>query len=155
MFLNNYFKFGDTFWRQKSGTGMGISPAPPWATIFFGLYETQLLAKWKQHISFYKRFIDDVLGIWLCHPCPIRDRKLWDEFCRDMQQWHGLEWKFEAPSNTVDFMDLTISIVGDRVETTIFEKPQNLYLYLPSPSSLPPGQGTGLVMGQVVTSAPE
>ena len=37
VFKHNYLKFGDTYWRQRSGTGMGISPAPPWATIFFGL----------------------------------------------------------------------------------------------------------------------
>jgi hypothetical protein len=31
---NNVIQFGDTYWRQISETGMGISPAPPWATIF-------------------------------------------------------------------------------------------------------------------------
>jgi hypothetical protein len=45
VFKHNFLKFGDTYWRQKSGTGMGISPAPPWTTIFFGLYEEQLLSK--------------------------------------------------------------------------------------------------------------
>jgi hypothetical protein len=50
----------------------------------------------------------------------------------------------------MDFMDLSISIVGNHVETTIYEKPQNLYLYLPSHSSHPPGQGTGMVLGQVL-----
>ena len=128
----------------------GESPAPPWATIFFGLYEKELLPKWQQHIAFYRRFIDDVVGVWLCNPCPTRDRELWTEFCHDMQQWHGLEWECKDPSDTIDFMDMKISNVGDRVETTIFKKPQNLYLYLPSHSSHPPGQGTGLVMGQVL-----
>jgi hypothetical protein len=91
-----------------------------------------------------------VLGTWRSHSCPIRDRELWDEFCHDLNQWHGLEWECEAPSTTVNFMALTITIIGDRVETTIFEKPQNLYLYLPAHSSHPPGQGTGLVLGQVL-----
>ena len=129
---------------------MGISPAPPWATIFFGLYENVLLPKWAERVSFYKRFIDDVLGVWLCHPCPSQDRLLWNDFCNDMQQWHGLVWDCEAPSTSVDFMDLSISIVGNRVKTTIYEKPQNLYLYLPSHSSHPPGQGTGMVLGQLL-----
>ncbi len=150
VFKHNYLKFGDTYWRQRSGTGMGISPAPPWATIFFGLYEEKLLSKWKEHVGFYKRFIDDVLGTWRSHPCPTRDSELWDEFCHDMNQWHGLEWDCETPSTTIDFMDLTISIIGNCVETTLFEKPQNLYLYLPAHSSHPPGQGTGLVLGQVL-----
>jgi hypothetical protein len=150
IFQNNYFKFGDTFWRQKSGTGMGISPAPPWATIFFGLYEDTLIPKWKEVIPFYKRFIDDILGVWLCHPCPVRDLELWNEFKSDMQRWHGLEWDCESPSTAVDFMDLSITIAGDRVVTSLYEKPQNLYLYLPEHSSHPPGQGTGLVFGQVL-----
>ncbi len=120
IFENNYFKFGDTYWLQKSGTGMGISPAPPWATIFFGLYENVLLPRWAERVSFYKRFIDDVLGVWLCHPCPSQDRLLWNDFCNDMQQWHGLVWDCEAPSTSVDFMDLSISIVGNRVKTTIY-----------------------------------
>ena len=91
-----------------------------------------------------------MLGTWRSHPCPTRDSELWDEFCHDMNQWHGLEWDCEAPSTTIDFMDLTISIIGNCVETTLFEKPQNLYLYLPADSSHPPGQGTDLVLGQVL-----
>eukprot|EP00804_Cyclotella_cryptica_P002055 CCRYP_017845-RB/>CCRYP_017845-RB protein AED:0.40 eAED:0.40 QI:0/-1/0/1/-1/0/1/0/129 len=30
VFENNIIAFGDTYWQQISGTGMGISPAPPW-----------------------------------------------------------------------------------------------------------------------------
>jgi len=29
IFKNNIIAFGDTYWQQISGTGMGISPAPP------------------------------------------------------------------------------------------------------------------------------
>ncbi len=43
VFKNNFIQFGDTYWQQISGTGMGISPAPPWATIFYALHEQQLL----------------------------------------------------------------------------------------------------------------
>ena len=94
IFRNNLFKFGDTFWRQKSGTGMGISPAPPWATIFFALHEDTVVEKWSAHLPFYRRCIDDVPGVWLCHPNPSKDEALWKEFCHNMQQWHGLEWEY-------------------------------------------------------------
>jgi hypothetical protein len=66
-----------------------------------------------------------------------------------MNQWYGLEWEYETPSTNVNFMDLTISIIGDRVETTLYEKPQNLHLYLSAHSSHPPGQRAGIVLGQV------
>ena len=43
VFENSIIVFEDIYWRQISGTGMGISPAQPWATIFFGLFKTGLL----------------------------------------------------------------------------------------------------------------
>ena len=150
VFRNNYFKLGDTYWKQQSGTGMGISPAPPWATIFYALHEETILAKWSKHLVFYKRFIDDVIGIWLVHPDPIINEKLWTEFQSDMNQWHGLEWTCTEPALSCDFMDLTISISGTKLHTTLFEKAQNLYLYLPPHSAHSKGVLTGLVFGQVL-----
>ena len=129
---------------------MGISPAPPWATIFFGLFETGLLQRWSSNLGFYRRFIDDVIGIWIPHPCSSINNQLWNSFTHDMQQWHGLQWTCESPSISVNFMDLTISIKNGRLETALFEKPQNLYLYLPPHSSHPNGIITGLVFGQIL-----
>eukprot|EP00956_Cyclotella_meneghiniana_P031768 scaffold84611_cov48-Cyclotella_meneghiniana.AAC.1 len=101
---------------------------------------------------------DDVFGIWLTHEDPVQDKLLWDEFCRDMDSWHGLRWKCEAPSRSVNFMDLTITIVNGRLETTLFEKAMNLYLYLPPHSSHPRGrpatQCTGDVIGKPLTQCP-
>jgi hypothetical protein len=150
VFENNIIAFGDTYWQQTSGTGMGISPAPPWATIFYGLYERSLLAQWGDRIGFYRRFIDDVFGIWISHPCQDTNEQLWREFQMDMQKWHDLEWTCEPLSTSVNFMDLTISIEGTRLSTTLYEKPQNLYLYLPPHSSHPRGIAAGLILGQVL-----
>jgi hypothetical protein len=67
-----------------------------------------------------------------------------------MNGWYGLTWDCTEPSTSVNFMDLTISIVNSRLETTLYEKPQNLYLYIPPHSSHPKGVYTGLVFGQVL-----
>ncbi len=73
IFCNNVIQFGDTLWHQISGTGMSISPAPPWATIFYALPENTFLPLWSHHIIFYERFIDDVFGIWIPHQSPAQD----------------------------------------------------------------------------------
>ena len=45
-------------------------------------------------------------------------------------------------SPQVDDMDITISLMGDRLETNLFEKKMALYLYLPLRSSHSPGMGS-------------
>ncbi|KAL3786063.1 LOW QUALITY PROTEIN: hypothetical protein ACHAWO_007252 [Cyclotella atomus] len=135
VFENNLFKLGDTFWKQILGTAMGTPPAPPWATIFFALKEMGLLPKWSTFLHFYKRFIDDVLGVWLVHPDPEYNKKMWLEFQADMNSWFGLEWVCTDLATSVNFMDLTITIADGHLETTLFEKAQNLYLYIPPHSS--------------------
>eukprot|EP00804_Cyclotella_cryptica_P009495 CCRYP_006218-RA/>CCRYP_006218-RA protein AED:0.15 eAED:0.15 QI:0/-1/0/1/-1/0/1/0/126 len=86
VFANSIVKFGDTYWCQTSGTGMGVSPAPPWATIFYTLHEQHFIPKWNAHIVFYKRCIDDIIGIWLPYPDMDTDTNLWSAFCNDLQQ---------------------------------------------------------------------
>jgi hypothetical protein len=150
VFRNNIFKLGDTTWRQTSGTGMGISPAPPWATLFYALHEKDMVPRWQKYVSFYKRFIDDVFGIWLSDPDPTVNLEMWNAFQSDMNAWYGLEWTCTTPSHTCNFMDLTITIENGKLSTTLFEKAQNLHLYLPPTSSHPRGCSTGLVFGQVL-----
>ena len=47
-------------------------------------------------------------------------------------------------------MDITVSIAGDGLHTTLYEKPLALYLYIPPHSAHPPGILTGHVYGEVL-----
>ncbi|KAL7485665.1 hypothetical protein ACHAW6_011260 [Cyclotella cf. meneghiniana] len=149
VFNNNILQFGDTYWRQISGTGMGIAPAPPWATIYYAIHENSFLPSWKTNLLFYRRFIDDVFGIWLCDPHPDKNTTLWASFQNTMQGWYGLEWEFSNLTNTCNFMDLSLSIVNQKIHSTLYEKKQNLYLYIPPNSSHPTGMLSGLIHGNV------
>lgn len=146
--LNNVFTFGDTAWHQLSGTAMGTPPAPPYATVFYGIHEDTFLDRFPS-LRFYKRFIDDVIGIWVPDPDPAVDAASWTEFQACMNSYHGMQWTFSDRGASVDFMDLTISLRGARLHTTLYEKALNLYLYIPPHSSHPPGVLTGLVLGNL------
>ena len=76
VFENNVIAFGDTYWKQISGTDMGISPVHPRATIFFSLFETGLLQHWSTNLVFYRCFVDEVIGIWIPDPYPPTNEKL-------------------------------------------------------------------------------
>ena len=145
--LNNIFSFGDMTFKQLNGTAMGTPPAPPYATIYYGLHEKPFLPKHKKHVIFYKRFIDDVFGIWLPHPNPQTNARLWEEFKDSMNNFPGLTWEFEDPSDKVNFMDLTITTQNGHISTSLFEKPINLHLYIPPHSAHPPGLLPGIVHG--------
>ena len=87
LMTNNILKFGDTYWLQKVGTEMGAPPAPPWATIFFGIHEETMLAKFGDRLQLYRCFIDDVLGIWMVNPDPYKYHLQWTSFVSLMQDY--------------------------------------------------------------------
>ena len=65
-----------------------------------------------------------------------------------MNAFPGLTWEFSERSKSVDFMDMTISIINSNtIETTLFEKRLNLHLYIPPHSAHPPGLLPGIVYG--------
>ena len=95
----NVIQIDDTHWLQKSATATGAPPTPPWATIFFGIHEETVLARFGQKLQLYCCFIDDVLGIWIFDPDPVEDRRQWMSFVELMQDYYGLEWIFEERPN--------------------------------------------------------
>jgi hypothetical protein len=146
---NNLFKFGDTFWRQTDGTAMGAPPAPAYATIYYAIHELYLLRHFGRYLHFYRRYIDDALAIWRSSHNPTEDTHQWNEFKIAMDQFGTLTWKVEDRTDTVDFMDLTISIEhsNKRLITKIFEKKENPYLYLSPSSAHTPGMIKGTIIG--------
>ena len=144
---NNIFTFGDMTFQQLNGTAMGTPPAPPYATLYYSVFEDSFLHDYSGQLMLYKRFIDDVIGIWLCDPDQDTDATHWNAFQTSMNKGRGLKWEFSKLSTQVDFMDLTISIHGNRIHTTLYEKPLNLYLYIPPHSAHPPGLLPGIIYG--------
>ena len=60
----NIFTFGDLTLKQLNGTAMGTPPALPYATIYYGIHEEKFLPHHARRVILYRRFINDVIGIW-------------------------------------------------------------------------------------------
>jgi hypothetical protein len=130
LMLNNIIQFGDTYRRQITGSATGISPAPPWAIIFYAIHKQDFVPHWSNNLLLWRCFIDDGIGFWQRHPDPKTNADLWKDFKRDVGDLHELEWEFAPLSQSNDFMDLNIIILNDDVEITLFEKKLNLCLYI-------------------------
>lgn len=145
----NIFQFGDTHWKQVRGTSMGAPPAPPWANLYYSICEERFLPRFSENLMDYSRFIDDVLGIWMITDAATNDAT-WNDFCQAMNDTEfSLEWIVSPLSQKVDYMDLTITIQGDKLVTTLFEKASNFHLYIPPHSCHPPGLLRGMVFGMM------
>jgi hypothetical protein len=144
----NVFCFGDTFWHQLTGTAMGTPPAPMYATLYFCIHEMLIIPKYQHRLIYYCRYIDDGFGIWIPSPCNTTHATEWQHFTSDFDQFGSLRWEFSKLSTTTSFLDVTILLRHDyTIETCLFEKALNLYLYLPAHSAHPPGILKGLICG--------
>ena len=86
-----------------------------WATIYFAVHENlTILPKYGLHLLLYKRFVDDIFGIWV--PADESPNN-WANFKQDTNNFGILTWEFEEPSSEVNFLDLTIKIEGNTVTT--------------------------------------
>jgi hypothetical protein len=129
---------------------MGTPVACIYAITFFLYYErTILLCKYKKNILFFKCQIDDIIAIWLDDE---ENPNAWDEFLVDLNSASKLKWTTTPLSNSVDFLDITVKLSPDgTISTKTYQKPMNLFLYIPHHSSHPPGLMKSLIFGLLLT----
>jgi hypothetical protein len=146
---NNIFQFGDTFWHQINGTAMGVSPSCMYATLYYAMHEETLIQQFPE-LFLYKRYIDDVFGIWI--PKTLNDEARWQLFQQQLT-YGRLQWEVSERTTITNFLDLTLILQPNgRIRTKLYEKPENLYLYLPAQSAHPFGNLKGLIHGMVYRS---
>ena len=142
----NVFSFDDTFWLQIAGTAMGTSCACMYATMYYALHERQSILRSHGHqLPYFKRFIDDIFGIWIGGDTPA-----WTQFQNDLS-FGSLCWETTKLSSSVVFLDLEISLDPDSrcLTTRTYQKAMNLFLYIPPTSAHPPGVLKSIVYGNL------
>jgi len=145
---NNIFSFDNTYWLQLTGTAMGTPVACSYATVSYGQHENKnILTTFSPNLLYYRRYIDDIFGIWL--PPTSENDDTWEHFKRELNNWGTLEWVTETPSKHTTFLDLHLQLSGTTIITSTHQKDLNLYLYIPPRSAHPPSCLKGLIAGEM------
>jgi hypothetical protein len=145
---NNIFSFGNTYWLQLTGTAMGTPVSCSYATVAYGQHENKnILTTFSPYLLYYRRYIDDIFGIWL--PPTTEKDDTWEHFKRELNNWGTLEWVTETPSKQTTFLDLHLQLRGTTIITNTHQKDLNLYLYIPPRSAHPPSCLKGLIAGKM------
>ena len=106
---SNIFEFGDTAWRQRNGTAMGTSCAVNYAFLYVGLLEIlEILPDFKPWLLYYGRYIDDGIGLW--NTTKAGSNRAWQDFQNRLNKWGDLRWTNTGHVDTLNFLDLTITI---------------------------------------------
>eukprot|EP00957_Ditylum_brightwellii_P093788 7141450-Ditylum_brightwellii.AAC.1 len=134
----NIFTISDSHWLQETRAAIGMPPAPTYAQTTFGAHEIKMIIRFIFSLLLYKRYIDDIIGVWVPRDDPATDDVEWRTFKTLLNMCFDLEWTVIESNNTVDFMDLTITLKEGKITTTLFEKSLNLYLYILPHSAHPP-----------------
>lgn len=139
----NIFQFDDTFYRQEDGAAMGTSCAVQYAGLYYGYHErTELIPRFGKCLKIFKRFVDDMFGIFTGTLAE------WNAFKAKLK-YGNLRWTSSGLRRSVEFLDLTLEIVDGKVVTRTYEKPMNLFLYIPPQSAHSPGVLKSTIFGNV------
>ena len=95
--------------------------------------------KIQNSIVTYLRYIDDNLLIW--KETPSAKPTVFDNLKSDLNDQCNLNWETDNLHTEISFLDLTVKInySEDICNTKTYQKPHNLFLYIPAQSSHPPG----------------
>jgi hypothetical protein len=135
---------------------MGTPAAPLYSILTFGYHEnTSILNTFKPNLLYYKRYIDDIFGIWIDSTPNSTNYNTdnldnpWTKFKETLNQFGSLKWNVEPLTQSTNFLDLTITIKHQHLVTNTFQKAHNLYLYIPPLSAHPISCFKGLITGEI------
>jgi hypothetical protein len=74
----------------------------------------------------------------------------WLEFKSALNQFGTLKWNIDNLAHSTTFLDLELTIEGNKIKAKTFQKPMNLYLYIPPLSAHPLGCFKSLITGELL-----
>ena len=147
LLTSNTFSFDRQRWLQIHGVAMGKCFAGSFANIFLGEWEHRALSSPDPQPAMWVRFQDDIFGIWNHGPQSLSDFHL---------RLNTLHPNISLTLNSgqhVDFLDLSIAIVQDRLEYSVYAKDTDTHFILPKNSHHPAHTFKGILFGEFLRFA--
>ena len=121
---NVHFKFHDDMFTQVDCIALGSPLAPILANIFMVELERNLIPILKDHLSCWKRYVDDTI-------CFIKNGSV-EHVLSTLNNFHSsIKFTYETESgNKLSFLDVQLIRTGDNIETCVFRKPTNTDIYI-------------------------
>ena len=152
VFENNFLnsEFSPDIFHQSFGIAMGTPFSVTAANAFMYYHEKEIVDAFAQNIALYKRFIDDVIMLW------VGSRATLLEFL------HALDSKdprisitYEISETSISFLDLLIykDPNSSKLQFSTFQKPLNKYLYIPFESFHPSSNKRAFIKGELMRYA--
>ena len=140
---NNFFMYGNDMYRQTNGFAMGTNVAPLLANLYL-FYKVDGIMK--AQFYYFKRFIDDVFGAFKGSKAELLT--VLEEFAEVALP---LKITFQIETKIINFLDLFIGFSTDKTFLfKTYQKPLNLYAYIPSFSAHSWGVFKGFIIGELI-----
>ena len=122
MLKNNFFEFETKITQKISGTAIGTKFVPPYACLFMDKIENDFLDSEIVKPWLWLRYIDDILFIWTEGE---------DKLLNCLKNFHpNLKFTHEKSKSSVNFLDVSVSIADNKLETDLFCKPMDCHQLL-------------------------
>ena len=122
---NNFFEFETKIIQEFSGRGIGTKFAPPYACLFMDRKENDFLDSEIVKPWLWLRYIDDIFFIWT-----EGEDKL-EGFLNHVNNFYpNLKFMLEKSKSSFNFLDVSVSIVDNKLKTDLFCKPTDCHQFL-------------------------
>jgi hypothetical protein len=143
-----FIEFENEIFQQENGAAMGSPMIPPYANIFMYMLERNTVNKHSESgfLLLYKRFIDDIL-VFTKDDGPLL-KNLIDDL-NNINPKIKLTWTNK--STNCNFLDINLFCSENNVvHSNVYQKPLNMYAYLPFHSYHTPGQKKGFIKAEAL-----
>ena len=142
---NNVFEHDERFFRQKQGTAIGTKMAPPYAILFMSDLEQKFLDSSPLKPLVWWRYIDDIFLIWQ------HGEESLTKFLENLNDCHPtIKFTAEHSREKINFLDVEVSVKGNKLVTDLYIKPTDTHQYLHATSCHPSHCKTSIPYSQAL-----